>query len=45
MKVFFRILFCILFIISIEFKINLLKDIIGFVYNVLMLGLDLSDRL
>lgn len=45
MKVFLRILLCTLLTTSTECKTNLLKDITGFVYNVLTLGLDLSDRL
>lgn len=36
---------CLLFIIGIESKINYLKDIVEFVYDVFMLGLDVSDRL
>lgn len=45
MKVYFRILFCILFVISNDCKINYLKDIVEYVYNVFMFGLDLSDKL
>lgn len=45
MKVFLRILLCTLLTTSTECKTNLLKDITGFVYNFLTLGLDLSDRL
>lgn len=46
MKVFLGIfLLCTLLATSTECKTNLLKDITGFVYNFLTLGLDLSDRL
>lgn len=42
---YFRILFCILFVISSECKINFFKDIVEYVYNLFMLGLDVGDRL
>lgn len=45
MKVYLRILLCILLATSNDCKTNHLKDIAEHVYNVFMLGLDLSDKL
>lgn len=45
MKLYFRILFCILFVISCECKVKFFKEIVEYVYNLFMLGLDVVDRL
>lgn len=45
MKLYLRILLCILLATSSECKTNLFKDIAEYVYNLFTLGLDVGDRL
>lgn len=45
MKLYFKNLFCILFVISSECKVKFFIDIVGYVYNLILLGLDVGDRL